>query len=368
MKFFPFLLLLFLLIGCKPDAPKEGSTSPDKEKETLEENIQLTVNIDELRLRDQAGIESKEIARLAKGSIVTDAGEVSDFSTRIKLRGVQFDEPWLKVRTAAGQEGWVYGGGLNFELGKGGELAELLIKKRLQTLYGKEIAKKIYAYRAGFQAIKTDKELHDIYRQGIEIRDTLNYLMESRIAVENYDRLPDLFWLEQAIPAYVPQLVAEGTAYYLFNDYKEWIRKAHASQGTADDDFFELCLEVHSVDSIEYFFPSWFLQTWDYGGHSLLGQGIHQKVMREIDRLYKNQSPFVDELRQLKQTWLRDIYGEGISYWEDQPAVVKELTNIIKDDYSILTLDDRIALKMRLKMLENPAANGLEVNHRAGKG
>ena len=365
------LLLLFpiLLFACQSESPKESQTEASTENAPEEQSATpstFIVNIDNFRLRDQPGLEGKEIAKLRKGTALTDLGQVSDFTTRIKLRGIQFNEPWLKVQTVEGLEGWVYGGGLNFSLNKNGGTSKLLLDKRLQTLFGKGVADGINNYRANFEKADSDEAILSVYREGIRLRDTLGILLETSIPVENYEALPDLFWLDEALPAYVPQLVAEGTLYYLFNDYKEWQKKVQTTEGSADDAFIELCLHIHSMDSVEHFFPGWMIQTWDYGGHSLLGQGIHHQLMTEMDQLYQQQSPFTKEVMDFKHQLLMDIYGEGTSYWETRPKIVAELQAIIDGGYSILKKEDIIALKMRLKLLEDPKANDLEVNHRSG--
>ena len=35
----------------------------------------------------------------------------------------------------------------------------------------------------------------------------------------------------------IPQLIAEGTAYYLFNDYKKWLEIAQQTPSKEDDEF-----------------------------------------------------------------------------------------------------------------------------------
>ena len=71
----------------------------------------MIVNIDNLRIRAEPGEKGEEIGRLKEGTILYDLGEVSDFTTRVQLRGIWHDEPWLKVKTDQNLEGWIYGGG-----------------------------------------------------------------------------------------------------------------------------------------------------------------------------------------------------------------------------------------------------------------
>ncbi|MBK7338543.1 MAG: hypothetical protein IPJ00_21435 [Saprospirales bacterium] len=66
-------------------------------------------------------------------------------------------------------------------------------------------------------------------------------------------------------------MVAEGTVYTLFADYGAWRRRAEETEGKEDDAFFDLCIRFFPEDSIAYFFPAYFIQTWDYGGTACWG-------------------------------------------------------------------------------------------------
>ena len=70
--------------------------------------------VNELRMREEATTNSPIVVTLKEGDPLDFAGEKSDFTEKISLRGTLFDEPWLKVTTKTGKEGWVYGGGVKF--------------------------------------------------------------------------------------------------------------------------------------------------------------------------------------------------------------------------------------------------------------
>lgn len=325
----------------------------------------LITNLDNLRLRATPGEKGKEISRLPKGSVVTDMGEISDFTTRIRLRGVQFDEPWIKVKTESGQEGWLYGGAVNFSMDHPTALTNKLMERRLQTLF-KGLTPEILAYQRAYAQAKNSETFTQVFRQGSELRDTLVTMLEDKIRISDYKQLPDLFWLEQAMPGYVSQLVAEGTLYYLFQDYQKLGKKAQQTQGLDDDNFFDLCTMVHAFDSVEHFFPAWFLQTWDYGGNSLLGQGVHLRILQKMETLHANGNDFDQEIAAIKEDWLYDITWNENAYWEPLDNIKKELDEILAEEWSILDAADRTALETRRKMFDDIKGNKIQVNLKNG--
>ncbi len=339
-----------------PSTPTAPATGPTK----------LIINLENFRLRATPGVKGQEISRLAKGTVVTDLGEVSDFTTPLKLRGVDFDEPWVKVRTADGIEGWVYGGGVHFSMDNPTELAQKLMERRLRTLF-KGLTPAILQYQKDYQNAQTSDEYAAIYRRGAKLRDTLVHLLSSKVIVGDYNSLPDLFWLEEAMPGYVPQLVAEGTEYYLFQDYKKMYSQARKTRGVEDNDYITLCTHVHAMDSVEYFFPSWFLQTWDYGGSSLLGQGVHLRLLEEINQVLQRSTYFEAEILELKNDLIRDITWTENSYWEPIESIRKELDDILAAAFTILSPEDITELQARRKMFDDPAANNIQVNQKSGQ-
>lgn len=372
------ILLFFALfaIGCTSDvvqeepdpAPTTTATTPPTASPPVKpsaEPARLIINLDNLRLRATPGEKGKEISRLPKGSIVTDLGEISDFTTRLRLRGVQFDEPWIKIKTESGQEGWLYGGAVNFSMDNPTELTNQLMKRRLKTLF-KGLTPEILAYQQQYAQANSSEAFTQAFRKGSRLRDTLVQLLEDKIRISDYKQLPDLFWLEQAMPGYVPQLVAEGTLYYLFQDYQKMEKKAQQTQGLDDDNFIDLCTMVHAFDSVEHFFPAWFLQTWDYGGNSLLGQGVHLRILQKMETLQANGNAFDQEVAAIKEDWLHDITWAENAFWEPVVNIKKELDDILTAEWTVLTPEDRTALETRRKMFDDIKGNKIEVNLKNG--
>ncbi|MBV6427985.1 MAG: hypothetical protein KIPDCIKN_02508 [Haliscomenobacter sp.] len=362
MKNSILLLLLVFWAGfsCRKQAPAPASPS---EPETVVDVF--TVNVDGLQLRATPGPEGKTIRGLQLGESLTDLGEVSDFTTPVQLRGIAFNEPWLKIKTSKGEEGWVYGGALSFS--SRGKSASVLLKKRLQTFFGEEVAQRIDAFRTDWETVSSSNALSACFLESAELKDELNAKLESGIQIRDSGELPDLFWLETAIPGHIPQLVAEGTVYTLFADYGAWRRRAEETEGKEDDAFFDLCIRFFPEDSIAYFFPAYFIQTWDYGGHSLLGRGIHRQLLSGLDRLFREKSPFTPEILRMKTDLVNDITAAEGTYWEKQDAIIRELEGILEAQYPILDKADRAALSTRLKQFQTPEKFSILLNQQSGE-
>ena len=350
----------------EPATPSSTEATETETSTTTGSEAVLYPNIDHLRLRTEPTTTSEVVASLRLGDAVYPTGTLSSFTSEITLRGIRFTEPWVQVKTVDGEEGWVFGGALNFPEGPLSAVAQQLMEYRIQGFFGADLAPAIMAYRADYAAARSDREVAKIYLRGQGLRDSLLGLIERKIPVQDYESLPDLFWLEQALPGFVPTLVAEGTQYYLFNDYRTWLPKSKSSIGKYDDAFMELAVQVYDLDSVEHFFPSWFRQTWDYGGHSNLGYGVHLKILRELDSVMKKGPQLAEPIAKWKKDLLEDITNTENTYWFGQEAIEQELDQIIASDLGILSQNDRVALEVRRKQFADPEKFEISVDQRSG--
>jgi hypothetical protein len=67
-----------------------------------------------LKLRIEPTLNSPIVAELPINSQVTYLDQSTNFKQKVTLDGVEYNEPWIKVRSTDGKEGWVYGGGVRF--------------------------------------------------------------------------------------------------------------------------------------------------------------------------------------------------------------------------------------------------------------
>lgn len=362
-------LFVFLLAFAACNAPEEKDTPPDTNVLTEDNSLQrlpLRVNIDYLRLRDTPGESGKVLHTFNQGDILYDLGEASSFTTRVKLRGIEFDEPWVLVEDDQGNQGWVYAGGVDFEYQNASSTARNLMHYRLQAVFSAPLADSIRSYREAYRMAADSRTFEQAYRFGLRLRDTLNHLLVNKIEIQDYERLPDLFWLREALPGFIPQLVAEGTAYQLFVNFKDMATRAGRTSGQEDDRFFKLCFTIFRQDSVEHYFPGWFIQTWDYGGHSELGKGIHYELFDQMNRLLAEIELFKPEIEAYKNDLLHDITNPENTYWYPQEAILEEMTRLEQAEFGLFDERDKAALEVRMEQFKNPEANQIQMNFRAG--
>ena len=359
---FLLVCLLFIFDSCKQTSNNGTTDVQEIEDQLKKDKVLFTVRVNNLRLRKEAGTDGEVISTLEQGAKLIDLGMTSDFVTEIQLQGKTYLEPWIKVRTTDGIEAWVYAGALVKDVAT----SKILLEKKVQVLFGNDIKKNIDDYNTKINKLQTSKDFEIAFNVGELLRDTLVEIIGEKFSPNAKGQLPDLFWLEDLMPAYESALIMEASRYFLFQNYKEFYKIAANTKGKEDDLFIEFCTFMHDADSIEYFFPSWTMQVSDIEGYSLLGAGKHYTAFEKLNEMRSKNSFFAKQLDLIKQDLVDDVTRKGISYWEPKEKIIKELNRILKKKFKILNQNDRVALQTRLKQFANPKANGIELNLRSG--
>lgn len=372
-KLLYFFIPLLLLNSCSDETAIVENKAQDEVKIFIPakpERTKLIANIDYLRLRSKPGTDSETVAMLQRGQVMHDLGEISDFTTQVELRGVKYNEPWLKVETTEGQIGWVYGGGVYFNLNDSSKAMDLLMKKRLVSFYGKDISDDVFSYRKAFTMARTDKDMVRVIEEGSSLAAEINEKNETILPManpEDRNEMPDLRWLQQTLPGYHLGSAGEGTIYWFHRNLKQFSEKASKTKGTADDDFINLNIQLNPRDSIEYFYPVYFMQTWDYGGHSLLGEGKHLDILKMANEVMaKHSGTFDVEVNAIKDNLIQDLTASPEGYWYEKSRILSEIDEIMKAELGILTEKDKIAITEQRKRFDDPAASGIRVGLRSG--
>jgi hypothetical protein len=95
--------------GVSTDTISGGNLRIIKERVTP-----LYITIDGLNVRRGPGLNYDFIDRLALHDEVVFLNEISDSTQTIKLGELEVSEPWVKIRTAKGRNGWVFGAGVSY--------------------------------------------------------------------------------------------------------------------------------------------------------------------------------------------------------------------------------------------------------------
>ena len=85
-----------------------------KTKTVIREVSLLYAVVGGLKLRTGPTRDSAIVQELALNEPIYFLNEVSDFKEKINMGAYIAEEPWIKIRTKRGQEGWVYGAGINY--------------------------------------------------------------------------------------------------------------------------------------------------------------------------------------------------------------------------------------------------------------
>ncbi|PHN07978.1 SH3 domain-containing protein [Flavilitoribacter nigricans] len=102
--------------GIEPSVSIPDPVDPDTTgAEPFITNDELYAWVDNLNIRDAPKTDGKVVTRVDDRAVLRFTGERSNGTDAIVLRGVLYRAPWLKVSTADGTEGWVFGGAVRHE-------------------------------------------------------------------------------------------------------------------------------------------------------------------------------------------------------------------------------------------------------------
>ncbi|HRI58480.1 MAG TPA: SH3 domain-containing protein [Saprospiraceae bacterium] len=91
--------------------PKPTSVQPAA---TSAKYSTLYVSIDGLNVRKEPGLKSETVAKLALYEQVFFLNQKTEWTQEISLGKEKVTDHWVKVRTKAGKEGWVFGAGVHY--------------------------------------------------------------------------------------------------------------------------------------------------------------------------------------------------------------------------------------------------------------
>jgi hypothetical protein len=84
------------------------------QKKTRSEYTPLYVTIDDLNVRNAPALDAEVVDQLPLFEEVLFLNEWTEFTTEVNLGRGMATEPWIKVRTPKGHEGWVFGAGVHY--------------------------------------------------------------------------------------------------------------------------------------------------------------------------------------------------------------------------------------------------------------
>lgn len=293
----------------------------------------------------QAPDESSEVIQhLPPGTALFDAGEVSSCLVGIYLKDSLRWEPWLRVRTADGATGWVFGGAA-YPSALGPEDAwRWRCQKRLQALIGVSNARRLLEWAQATP--RTDTALAHHLRIGLILCDTLQRALRYGIRRAGAADEPDLRWLNAYLRYF--RRYRGGIAL----DYARLTQVARQTAGAQDDVFAHLGCEVFPLDSMASPLPAWVFPLSWVESASNLGAGHHLLALQRVEQALQRAPLFRPETERLKQLLLDDILNSERTYWQPLPRLLAELDSILAEPFHCLSEQERAALLVRRAMLE----------------
>ncbi len=375
-KFIPLfsitISLLGLVLACQQspvknvDPPKSELDSskveaPPKFMQSSSKSLLLTISSAQAIVRQAPEPSAAELRRYSQGSTLDYLGELTTYSTLMRIQGIEHEEPWLKVRCPDGTEGWIYGGAVRFNGLSDQKLTEMVLDKRLNKTFGAELSSQIKVYQKEMQDLQTTAAFRMLYSRGANLRNALITQLNEKLQLAPKDSLPDFFWLNEALPGFLVHLIDSGRQYQLYRDFAYWATLAEATAEEQDDLLIAPFLIAYQTDSIEYAQPDWRLALSEEESYSLLGRGMHIATLDALQQAFENSTGFDQELHALKNKLLDDI-SLSKDFWEDQASILQELDAIIEAKFGILKKEDLVELSARQKMLRDPNKYQLRTN------
>lgn len=211
---------------------------------------------------------------------------------------------------------------------------------------------RILDYRTKFESATTATEVQDLYTNGSGISmlvgPTLNEHFTRIVNVEG-DTTFSFQWLDTIVPG-MCFMEYDGPAVSLFPKFSAFVELASTTPETSDDAYFGLLANLYQGDCTDL--PSWFLKTWDYGGVSLLGSGIHYSLLLQIQEIISNEPEVAELVWGFHNMVISDI-NNAPAYQYDVKTIITEVEKIRNEIE--LSAEDKQQLQERIGLFKDPA-------------
>lgn len=202
------------------------------------------------------------------------------------------------------------------------------------------------AFIKTLRLVKTDTAFEKAYHSAKPLIEKLQVEF-SKKNMEAYELTEQLKFMDQFF-AVRPSCVAECTEFVIDYDFKELLKLAKETQGTADDEFIEM--KIYCEGDQATYNPGWFTyfeRTWDYGGGVNLGDNSIYKFLKKSYAYQKKTTLFKTDVDQLRSETI-GIMGHPV-YMQSQEKVLAELDKIVKEGV--------VSKKEKAKLLEYRTRN-----------
>ncbi|MBK9335932.1 MAG: hypothetical protein IPM98_04860 [Lewinellaceae bacterium] len=313
-----------------------------------------------IELHEQPDEKSRGLLRLPAGSTLADRNETSRFLASVYLDDTLFQEPWLRVQTPDGRQGWVFAGAVVPADGSAADVARWLQGKRAEALFGAAVARRLWDW-AETEVPATDTAFAGYLRAGLHLRDTLNQLLAHAVSRDAAQAPPELGWLDGPMRYF---WIQSSPVPRLYLDFHRVGQVAARTAGRQDDQFAGIGLAAYPLDSIESNLPAWVFPLSVEESCSNLGAGYHLALLQKIETALQASTAFQPELLHWKDLILADMLDKSRVYWQPRDKILTELDQVFSAPLSCLSGRDRLALEARRAMF---VAGEVRMDLRSGR-
>lgn len=222
---------------------------------------------------------------------------------------------------------------------------------QLEQLMPKEAVNLLQEHQQEWEFVQTDEDFARVYHQGKAVFSKVEELISKAYQDDAFEAMTKLQVMEKTM-LFEATCAAECSIFYMCYNFKNLQKLAKYTKGTADDNF--MSLKIMAEGDYGSHEPTWlnfFERTWDYGGGSLLGNGLNYQFLKTSSEASKQSSLFKKDIELLRARAIQDL--QHPIYMSKKDKVLAELTQILNTN--ILSSKEKQTLLEFKLSLEDPA-------------
>lgn len=199
---------------------------------------------------------------------------------------------------------------------------QAILRKTISQELINELSDAIYV----IEDATTDQEMEQALTESTQVLEKVESMVVASGA-EGNPIVEEWQFVDKASKVYVSSCVAECTEFRFEYNINYLAELAKKTRGEFDDSYFSLLeLAEGETGGREGGWFNFFERTWDYGGGSLLGEGICYDFLNQSWQHWQASDLFVASINNIRSACLSDMSHP--IYMASQKAVLDELTKI----------------------------------------
>jgi len=236
-------------------------------------------------------------------------------------------------------------------------------RQGLSDYFSEKVIQEIDQFLMHYNAALTDTDFEKAYLEGKALLGVMyddlanpqtSYLRELAVKQEYWSPVEILDELQEFNGQLGPieiSCVAECSELDFVFDLQAMLEKSKQTTGSGDEDFLTLLISIDGDYGYAGYngFKSWFNQTWDYGGSSLVGDGTLLACVKNYMEYKKKYVLFQSELQLIHEDFV-DALQNGSSYNYAQQKILKEYDQVL--NLKIFTPEEEKGIREHYKAIQ----------------